>query len=201
LTSIPTKTALRASALTVVLAGVLAVSTALPASAHDGLVKSSPEAGSTVTAEVTSVDLEFSEDFLDLGTSTAAFAVQVQGPDEKFYNLGCVALNGAKISTQAALGESGEYTVLWQVVSSDGHPTSDTFTFTYEKPEGVDVAEGAMTGASCNTGEGTAPPVAAAEEPPSDAVHWIVVLSILAVIVIGIVVLVVVTRSRRKTAE
>lgn len=122
---------------------------AAPAFAHDGLTSSSPTADATVSTELTSVDLGFSNDFIQLGSYSPAFAIQITGPDGRFYNTDCVVLAPSAISTSAALGESGTYSVLWQVISSDGHPTSDTFTFTYVKPDTVTAAEGSPIGATC----------------------------------------------------
>ncbi len=196
MTSAPSKTVLRSTILAVTLAGILTLATATAANAHDGLVDSSPAADSTVTTEVTSIDLEFSEDFLDLGTATSAFAIQVSGPDGKFYNTGCVALDGASISTVAALGESGEYEVVWQVVSSDGHPTSDSFVFSYEQPDGVAVAEGADSGVTCAD-------AVVADDQNSNAGPgwiWIVVIVIVALIAIAVLAVVLVRRGKRATS-
>ncbi|MBN9240148.1 MAG: copper resistance protein CopC [Leifsonia sp.] len=186
----------RTAVLTFALAGILTVTTATAANAHDGLVESSPAADSTVSTEVTSIDLEFSEDFLDLGTATSAFAIQVEGPDGKFYNSGCVSLDGARITTAAALGESGEYTVVWQVVSSDGHPTSDSFAFTYDKPQDVTAATGVANGVTC---ESATPAVTPDAETKGDetAVTLIVSGIIAVLIVVGIVVFLLVRRSKR----
>lgn len=119
---------------TAVLAVVVGTPTAA-AWAHDGLVASTPEAGSTVDTKLDSVTLTFSDDLLDIGDSNGAYAIQVIGPDELYYNLECVERDGRTASTSVALGESGDYQVIWQVISSDGHPTSDSFEFTYEAPE------------------------------------------------------------------
>lgn len=127
----------------IAVASVLALPTA--AAAHDSIVSSDPEAGSTVTTELDSVSLVFSDELLDLGDANGAFAIQVVGPDDRYYNLDCVDREGDAASTAVALGESGRYEVTWQVVSSDGHPTSDSFDFTYEKPTDVDAATGAET--------------------------------------------------------
>lgn len=186
---------LRSTILAATLAGILTLATATAASAHDGLVDSSPAADSTVTTEVTSIDLEFSEDFLDLGTATSAFAIQVSGPDGKFYNTGCVALDGATISTAAALGESGDYEVVWQVVSSDGHPTSDSFSFSYVQPDGAAVAEGAVNGVTCPDA------IVADDQQTSDAgPGWIWIIVVVIVALVGIAVLAVVLTRRGKRA-
>lgn len=152
----------------------LVFASVMPASAHDGLISSSPAADSTVSSELRTVELTFSQNFLTVGSSTAAFAVQVKGPDSKFYNLGCVRLSAATIATDVALGDSGSYQVLWQVVSSDGHTTSDDYSFKYTRPENVEAEAGADSGVTCdpatglpivNTPSPTPTPSAAAVSP------------------------------------
>ena len=141
------------------------------ASAHDGLLGSSPSAGSTINNELKSVELTFSQNFLTIGGSTAPFAVQVKGPDGTYANRGCVTLDGATIATDVALGDSGQYTVLWQVVSSDGHTTSDSFLFDYSRPSTVDAEAGYESGITCDpaTGQALEPelPTAAPTESPA----------------------------------
>ncbi|MBX3100737.1 MAG: copper resistance protein CopC [Salinibacterium sp.] len=195
--SVRSKVVLRSAVLAVTLAGILTVATATAANAHDGLVDSSPAADSTVTTELTSIDLEFSEDFLDLGTATSAFAIQVSGPDGKFYNTGCVTLDGATITTSAALGASGDYEVVWQVVSSDGHPTSDSFGFRYVQPDGATAAEGAESGVTC------ADAIVADDQEAANAGPgwiWIVVVVIVALIAIAVLAVVLVRRGKRATS-
>ena len=132
------------------LSAALTLGATTAALAHDGLISSSPESGAEITTELTYVDLTFSEDFLTISDSTAPFAVQVKGPDSAFYNKGCVELDQATISTMVALGESGTYEVLWQVVSSDGHSTSDSYMFTYVRPADVDASTGSASGITCD---------------------------------------------------
>lgn len=130
----------------------LVVAIPSPAVAHDDLVESSPAADSTVTTELEEVSLTFSDGLLDIGDSDGAFAIQVLGSDELYYNSDCVQRDGATATTSVALGGSGTYTVTWQVVSSDGHLTSDTFGFEYEKPVDTVAAGGAAT-APCRLGD------------------------------------------------
>lgn len=154
----------RTIAVAAALTAALALVTASPAYAHDGLVASSPAAGDLVSTELASVDLTFSDDFLQLGGYTPAFAIQITGPDGRFYNTDCVVLDGGSISTPVALGESGDYTVVWQVVSSDAHPISDTFGFSYAKPDGVTASGGSPIGATCADD-----PAAAVNQEPAPA--------------------------------
>lgn len=141
----PTRARWSKTAVIVGLAIGLVLAFPAPAVAHDGLVASTPAADSIVTAPLESVSLTFSDELLDIGDANGAFAIQVVGPDDLFYNLGCVQRDGATASTAVALGESGSYEVTWQVVSSDAHITSDSSEFTYEKPVDGTSATGAAT--------------------------------------------------------
>lgn len=174
-----------------------------PAAAHDGLVSSSPAADSTVTALLESVSLTFSDELLDIGDSNGAFAIQVVGPDELFYNLDCVQRDGATASTAVALGESGTYVVTWQVISSDAHVTSDNFEFVYEKPTDAVAVAGAAT-ASCRAGD--ANPLAedvddgaeAADEARAVMGIWVVGGALVAFLVLCAIVAAVIGERRRK---
>lgn len=161
------------------IAGFAAVSLAVsltlasipPAVAHDGLIGASPEPGATVSSELDQVSLDFSEDFLDLGGMTNAFAIQVAGPDGNYYTVGCVAIEPSRLSIATHLGESGTYTVVWQIVSSDGHPTSDRYQFTFERPSGTPAAEGSALADTCTPPDTPSPTPSAISsgEPPGDA--------------------------------
>jgi len=154
--------------LTTLVVAALTLGFAAPAAAHDGLIAASPEPGSTVTTELSEVTLDFSQDFLDMGGLTTAFAIQVSGPDGNFYNVGCVTVQPSRISIGAQLGESGQYTVVWQIVSSDGHPTSDTYQFSYNKPADTVAAAGSTIADTC-TPIATPTPSAPSEPPTSSS--------------------------------
>jgi len=95
--------------------------------AHDNLLDTVPGADETV-AQLEDVALTFSGELIDF--SQASFA-QVQGPDGLFYESSCSTIDRNILTTPVSLGEPGVYTVLWNAVSSDGHPISESFTFTY----------------------------------------------------------------------
>ncbi|MGB3909810.1 MAG: copper resistance CopC family protein [Pseudolysinimonas sp.] len=180
-----------------------------PAAAHEGLVSSSPAAGSTVIAPPETVSLGFSDELLDIGDSNGAFAIQVIGPDELFYNRGCVQRQGSTASTATVMGESGTYRVIWQVISADGHPTSDSFDFVYQKPTDEIPTEGAAT-APCRPGDSIPPGDGAddaagresSEQGGEDLTFtgiWIVGGGLVAFLVLcAIVVAVIGARSRRR---
>jgi methionine-rich copper-binding protein CopC len=113
----------------------LALGAAGPASAHDALESAVPAADSTVTDPLSSVALGFSEDLLALAGDTNGFAIQVTDGGDRHYESGCVTVNGPTAGTEVASGPAGTYDVVWQVVSSDGHPTSGSYSFTYSPAE------------------------------------------------------------------
>lgn len=124
------------AAFTVVVATVLL--TATPASAHDNLTDAVPSASETVTT-LDAVALTFSGELIDF--SQTSFA-QVQGPDGLFYEASCSTIELNVLTTPVALGASGTYTVLWNAVSSDGHPISESYQFDYAAAPGATVALG-----------------------------------------------------------
>ncbi|TAJ49906.1 MAG: copper resistance protein CopC [Herbiconiux sp.] len=131
--------------LTVALAAVI-LAPAVAASAHDGLESATPAADSSITADPGAVTLGFSDQLLALGADTNGFALQVVDADGLHFESGCVAISGAQLTSPMALGGAGSYVVLWQVVSSDGHPTSGQYEFDYE-PTSLEGAADGLTDA------------------------------------------------------
>lgn len=135
----------------VVAAVVLAVTVPFPAAAQVG-VSSSPAADSTVTTEIEIVSLTFSDELVDIGGPNGEFNIRVVGPDGRFYNLGCVQLEGETAVTSVALGESGSYEVTWQADSDGERLPSGTFKFVYEKPADT-VADAGSATTPCVSGD------------------------------------------------
>jgi methionine-rich copper-binding protein CopC len=135
-----------------VIVTALAVS-ATPASAHNSLLGSTPAAGSVVTEQPGTFSVTTNDDLLLLGGEARGMALQVSGPASStvplFYGDGCVTASGPTLSADLQLGEPGEYTVTWQVVSIDGHPVSDQFTFDWQPAAGQPLAEGSPTAPTC----------------------------------------------------
>ncbi|RFA20001.1 copper resistance CopC family protein [Subtercola boreus] len=126
-----------------VFAGVVAgAGAASPALAHDVVVSSTPDDGEVLTEPIKTVSMTFSDDIL-MGAGAVAL-MTVTDIDDGHHESGCVSIDGDSVSTDVALGESGEYLVTWQVVSSDGHPTSGTYTFEW-KPSMPTATTTAMT--------------------------------------------------------
>jgi methionine-rich copper-binding protein CopC len=141
----------------VLLAGATfgAIGDAPAASAHNYLVSSTPEAGSVLTVLPTDFVITTNDVLLDFGgqSTGSAGALEVQGPDGQFYGDGCVLVSGASISTAAALGPAGDYTVIWRVVSTDGHPVSNEFSFTWQPDADQPVSLGSTAAPVCATAD------------------------------------------------
>ena len=157
------------------LAGVvLAVATlgvsAAPAFAHNYLVGSTPTAGAVVTEQPGTVSITTNDNLLDLSGQGEGSAIQVTGPADapRYYGDGCSTIDGPTLETAVQLGQPGEYTVVWQVVSTDGHPISDSFTFTWQPDANQVLTEGSATAPTCATAgsgqTGAADPDAAATD-------------------------------------
>lgn len=115
--------------LSLLLAVVSSLATALVASAHSALLSMSPAAGSTVTRAPTQVVLTFNE------AISASFAtVTVTGQDGDPVSSGRPVVSGKTVTQQLADIGSGRYSVAFRVVSEDGHPISDKAHFTVRIP-------------------------------------------------------------------
>ncbi|MFC8597981.1 copper resistance CopC family protein [Isoptericola sp. NPDC057191] len=137
-------------ALGLALAG--AVGAAAPASAHNVVVGSTPEAGSTVTQAPDSVDITFDDVVLNLSADGSSTVVSVTDPAGAERATGCPTTQDRTVSVPVSLGPAGTYTVDWRIVSADGHPTSGKFSFTYDPPAGsspADPASPAAGSAAC----------------------------------------------------
>jgi methionine-rich copper-binding protein CopC len=199
-----------------------------PAQAHNAFVSSTPAAGSVVTEQPGTFVITTSDALLDSGPDSPRTFLQVRGPGaaELYYGDGCATVDGASVTMPVQLGEAGEYTVAWGVVSADGHPITSAdpgasdITFTWQPADGQELGAGFAAPPTCGTtpaaseapvpDETDAAPVAptdtSTEAPSAEAddasdaaaaILWIGIgLGIL--IVAGIVVLVVV-RSRTRS--
>jgi methionine-rich copper-binding protein CopC len=130
-------------------AGVLALAPALSASAHDYLVASTPKAGSTQTKPLSKVVLTFDDRVLDLSGDGSSNVVEVTDSAQKHFESGCAAVADTDVSVPVALGDSGKYTVTWQIVSADGHTVSNSIAFTYAKPADAVAATGKDSRPTC----------------------------------------------------
>lgn len=131
------------------------------ASAHDFLVSTTPAADDVVTGELDTVSLTFNAP--PLADGAAAIAIEVRDPSGANIVTGAVSIVDSTLSVAVAPTAVGAHQVLWQTVSSDGHPVSGEFAFDYEGPA---VAPSA---ASSPTPSATATVTAAPTPTPSSA--------------------------------
>ncbi|GAA4491925.1 copper resistance CopC family protein [Microbacterium panaciterrae] len=161
---------------------VLATAGASAASAHDTLEQTDPAANSTVKT-LDAVTLTFSAD--PLGADGAA-VIQVIGPDKKYYETACPDLNGPAVSSPVTPGAAGTYEVLWRVVSSDGHPISGSYTFTYAPDGSTATTTTGSAAPKCGpAGSATTAPDAPAATAGGDSGLWIG-LGIGTVVLVGV---------------
>lgn len=128
---------------------------ATAAQAHNYLVSSSPSAGETLTALPELFEITTNEPLLD-SVGLGSFALEVVDEAGLYYGDGCVAIAGPTMSAPAALGAPGEYTVIWQVVSADGHTVSAEFPFTWAPadPAAAVVSTGSSSAPECDATSG-----------------------------------------------
>lgn len=192
-------------------AAVLALAT--PASAHNSIVSTTPAEGSTVTEQPEQLVITTNDNLLDLGEAGQSNQIQVTGPGDEqlYYGTACAAVNGPALVMPLQLGEAGEYTVVWQLVSTDGHPLSGTYTFDWAPADGQELVAGS-TAPTCGTGGASTvePSSGAANDADADAAPvsggvsgdvWWVVGAIGVVILAGVGVLVVTRRKPEQRDE
>jgi len=137
--------------LAAVLAGTMPVwDAAAPAQAHNNLVSSTPREGETLTALPKDFVITTNGSLLNLEGNSAGFGLQVTDSAGEYYGDGCVTVDGSAVSTAAALGAAGAYTVTWQAVSTDGHTISDSFGFTWQPPASFTPSAGSTKVPDCN---------------------------------------------------
>ena len=193
-----------AAALMLVAGGMLA---AAPASAHDELVSTDPAAGSTVEALHAQLTLTFSG---ELVTDAGATELQVTDAGGTSLGDGDPEVEGTSV-TQALTGAaSGPITVLWKVVSSDGHPISGQYAFTVTAPATATPTATETPDPTASATPGDTPSAAPTETPTvapepvdsgSAALPWIIGGLLLLAAVGGAVGYLLVSRARRLRAE
>ncbi len=118
------------------------------ATAHDQLVSSTPESGAELDSQPEWIELEFSGEVQEMGSE-----VQVMYEGENV-SAGELTVDGTTVSSALPADLSaGEYTVVWRVVSSDGHPISGEIPFTITDGSGAG-GEAATEGEASEGAEG-----------------------------------------------
>lgn len=121
----------RRFAVGLAVATVAVLATAAPASAHDSLVHSTPDADERLATAPESITLTYSGELLVLGDSTEGAVVLVVDDNGRDWATGTVDVSGRTVTASLEPGmPAAGYQVRWQVVSEDGHPISGVVPFT-----------------------------------------------------------------------
>ncbi|MDL2401601.1 copper homeostasis periplasmic binding protein CopC [Rhizobium mayense] len=110
------------------LAAILAIGLAGQALAHAQLVSATPADKSTVKSSPSELDLTFTE-----GLNLKFSGIKVTGPDKAAVKLGEPMLMPSDTVLMVPVSETlgaGTYTVEWHALSTDGHKTNGSYTFT-----------------------------------------------------------------------
>jgi len=123
---------------------------AAAAQAHDVLEATDPANGSTVRTVPAKIGLTFDHTPIAIGS-----VVRVEDATGTNQADGPVTIVDNHV-TQAVKTDApeGKYTVIWRVVSSDGHPIEGTFTFTADAASTPDMATPAPAPAAPDAGTG-----------------------------------------------
>ncbi|WP_350352025.1 copper resistance protein CopC [Microbacterium sp. A8/3-1] len=188
------------------LAAFLVLASPLSASAHDALVSSDPAADSQIETLPAELTLTFSAKLIDGEGATEVVVTDSAG---NAVTDGPATVDGAVVTQPlVSAAPAGEYHVIWKVVSSDGHPTSDEYYFTVTTGSEVTPSEqpSAAPTSAAPSDEASATPEATATQAPdadggSGATAWIFALSIAGILVIAVLMVWYWLRSRRGGAE
>ena len=190
-----------AAAALLLTAGGLIV--AAPAGAHDELTSTDPAADSSVETLPEQLTLTFSG---ELATDAGATELQVTDAAGTALADGDPVVEGTNVTQALAGAASGAVTVLWKVVSSDGHPISGEFGFTVispptptPTPTATPTPSSSATPSDTPTPEPTPTPTVAPEpaESGSAALPWVIGGLLLLAAVGGAVTYLLVSRARR----
>ena len=145
-------------ALVVLVATAWLMSSAVPASAHARLIATDPPGGATLRRSPATVELSFSEPI-----ETTFAGVQVFGPERNRVEAGEASVEGDRVVVPLQRDlQGGRYTVVFRIISGDGHPVKSQFRFTVETPEPDPTEEASEVGAA----EPTAQPTTVPTPPP-----------------------------------
>lgn len=128
---------------------LLSLLVATPASAHNQIVSTTPSSGQTLTELPAEFSIQTNESLLDIGGQGRGFALQIRDDSGRYYETGCVTIADATMSTPARLGAPGAYTMIFQLVSQDGHTVSGEIHFTWAPSGTVTPSKGTTTPAVC----------------------------------------------------
>jgi methionine-rich copper-binding protein CopC len=148
---------------------LLALAPVAPASAHNYVVESTPTEGEVLTALPEAWQVVTNEAMLH-PDGDAVFGLWARDADGLFYGDGCVDVSGSGMSAAPVIGAAGDYTLVYSLVSADGHPLTGEIPFEWAPTGEVEAATGSAEAARC----GAEPRAASAPGTTSPDVLWIV---------------------------
>ncbi|MBX3093998.1 MAG: copper resistance protein CopC [Cryobacterium sp.] len=154
------------AALLLAAGGVFAASA--PASAHNFIVSTTPGDGAVLTTLPERFEITTNDALLDVTGNANAFVFDIIDTAGLYYGDGCVAVAGATMATDAALGTAGDYTIAYQFVSADGHSVSGELAFTWDPAAGEPVSTGSAAAPECGVEPGPEPTVEPTEDPTAE---------------------------------
>jgi len=192
-------------AFTLGVAGVLAISG--PASAHNQIVSSTPAPHQTLTELPARFEIDTNEKLLDIGGAGRGFAFEIQDAAGRYYETGCVSIVDDSMFTTARLGAAGAYTIVYQLVSADGHSVSGRIPFDWDPSGDATVTRGVASPPGCHgaAGPATARPGNGGSEAGRDSavpladILWIG--GILVTVAVAVIITLVVLTRRRPDDE
>lgn len=158
--------------LSLTLAALLAL-IPLSANAHDQLIDQFPGEGEVIEVGIHELRLTFSDDLLEL-EGGAGNEIVITGPDQEVFYSGCLPTFGRDGLLPIDVDLAGEYLVAWRVVSSDGHPISDSFSFEVANSSGY-TSDPAFAYPDCQQ------EVLIATEEQPQSLYWLLWFSLAAV--------------------
>ncbi|WP_434617080.1 copper resistance CopC family protein [Arthrobacter sp. A5] len=165
------------------------------ASAHDAVESTSPGDGSTVATVPARITIT-----LDNTPGALGSAIEVKDAAGNDWAEGPVDVLDGKVTQQLKPGApAGKFTVLWRIVSSDGHAIEGTSSFTATAAEGNSAAAAAGTQVPITPVTDSAAPAAAPAAPSADGIPWAVIGMI--VVLVGLVAGLAITAKRRLDKE
>ena len=142
-------------------ATIVAVSGAGPASAHNALVEATPKKGAVLKKAPERVELTFlqalDQRYLTIAVTGAGKQPVAADPPEADGKKGTLAF--------ADPLPNGDYTVAYRVVSKDGHPVQGSYAFTVQDPSAT------ASPATASTPSAPASPAAPAAVPSSEVLR------------------------------
>lgn len=184
--------------LAVLTALLVLVGTAQPAAAHDELISTDPESGASLDASPDSLTLTFSGNIMDIGR-------EVRVTDSSGESLVAQESTVERQRVIQPLSNPGStedetYTVVWRVVSEDGHPIEGTYEYTVGTGAGAQAGQGPTQEASAAPTSADNDTATEAAEPAGDSgtPGWLIpVVGGVGALALLIVVLVLATRRKQ----